>query len=63
MSALFSHPKIPMPPVPKPPVPQKGGVLNAELAQMGRRQGLMAALFGANTKSSGSTSSHTITGQ
>jgi len=49
MSALFSKPRIPTPPVaapPAPPVAPQNSLLQAQLSQLGRRQGLVAALFG-----------------
>jgi len=46
MSTLFSKPRIPVPPLPQPPAPVKNTQLEAQLSQLGRRQGLVAAMFG-----------------
>ena len=69
MSALFSKPSIPTPPVAAPtalPPPNQmqgqNALLNAQLSQLGRRQGLVAALFGAKTPA-GSSTGKKLTGE
>jgi len=63
MSMLFNKPKIPVPPAAEPPKPVKNTELEAQMSQMGRRQGLVAALFGYKTPAGGSQKGHTLTGQ
>jgi len=46
MSMLFSQPKIPNIATPAPTPPQNPQ-LEAELAQLGRRQGMLASLIGS----------------
>jgi hypothetical protein len=54
-------PKIP-PPAPPTPPPQNTP-MEAQMAQAGRQQGLLSALFGYRNPSGTSTTSHTLTGQ
>lgn len=69
LTALFSKPKVPKLTVAPPPQPPKNPQLDAEMAQMGRQQGLLAALFGpqGGTKSTTTGSSpgggHQLTGR
>ncbi len=62
LSSLFGakQPKIIMPP---PPHPVRNTELEAQMSSMGRRQGLISALFGYKNKSGGSSTSHQMTGQ
>jgi hypothetical protein len=60
---LFQKPSIPPIQVPPPPAPQKNTPMEAQLAQAGRQQGLLATLFGFKSPSGTSTSAHTMTGQ
>jgi len=63
MSQLFAKPQIPKPPLPAPPTPPpQNTTLQAQLQQLGRRQGLVAAMFGYKNPS-GPTSSHKLTGE
>jgi len=61
MGILFSKPRIPVPPLPPPPAPVQNTLLNSELSQLGRRQGLVAAMFGYKP-SSGTSISSKMTG-
>jgi len=64
MSILFSKPRIPVPPMAPPPAPVRpqDSALNAQLAQLGRRQGLVAAMFGYK-QPAGPTGSKKLTGE
>ena len=71
LTALFQKPKVPniqAPPPPQPP-PQNAA-FQAEMAQAGRQQGLLATLFGYRSPSGGSPGGgttggggHNLTGQ
>ena len=63
IASMFSKPKIPLPPPPTPPV-TKNSTLDAQTAALGRRAGLLAAMFGYRNPSgsSGSSTGQTTTG-
>lgn len=63
LTALFQKPKIPNISVAQPPTPVKNTPMEAELAQAGRQQGLLATLFGYRNPSGRSGAGHTLTGQ
>lgn len=61
-SALFQKPKIPQMPTITPPRPVRNTQVEAEIAESGRRQGLISSMFGYRNPSGGS-SGHQLTGQ
>lgn len=61
LSSLFGKPKIPLPPV-ATPKPVQNTQLDAQMAALGRRQGLMGALFGYKTPSSTTGGGRSLTG-
>lgn len=63
MSALFSKPKLSVPTLPNPPSPAPQNTdLQQSLQQLGRRQGLVAAMFGYRNPS-GPSGSKRLTGE
>ena len=64
MSMLFSQPKIPNIATPAPTPPQNPE-LEAQLAQLGRRQGMLAAVMGSpkGVKQRGTTGKAKLTGE
>lgn len=67
LAALFQKPKVPGITVPNPPAPVRNTPMEAQLAQAGRQQGLLATLFGFRSPSGasggGTPSGHTLTGR
>jgi len=63
LTAMFGRPKIPNISMPAPPAPVKNTQLDAQMAQAGRQQGLLATLFGFRSPAGTSGASHTLTGQ
>lgn len=65
MSQLFSKPHIPVPQLPPPPTPVRDTPMEARLSDLGRRQGLLAAMFGLKnpSTSSSNTGKAQLTGQ
>lgn len=63
LTSLFAKPKIPSITAATPPAPPQNPQMEAEMAQAGRQQGLLSALFGLRSPSGTSGSAHTMTGQ
>lgn len=67
ITALFQKPKVPQITLPPPPTPVRNTAMEAQMAQAGRQQGLLATLFGPQGGTAGGGgrpgTGHSLTGQ